>query len=90
MYVNISFQSTTKIVCTFLDQQEGQGAISCDIVYGPCQQSNMIARGTISSPNTVEIDLSTIINPEYCYVVNASNGSMFTVLIDLELTLPSK
>ena len=80
-YVNIIFQPTNKIVCTFLDQREGQGTISCDIAYGPCQQQpNMIARGKITSPNTVDTDLS--INSEYCYVVTASNGT-FAILIDL-------
>lgn len=82
-YVNIIYQPTNKIVCTFLDQQEGQGTISCDIAYGPCQQQPsmpVITRGNISSPNTVDIEL--IVNPEYCYVVNASSRT-FTILIDL-------
>ena len=95
--MNITFEQN-KIVCTFLDQQGGQlTQISCRVAYGPCQQQskyfNMTVQGVLSSPNTVDIDLSTV-NPqanEYCYAVTASSGSMFTILIDLErLTLSSK
>ena len=80
-YVNITFQAADKIMCTFLDQQ-GQSTVSCDVAYGPCQrQPTAISRGTLAAEsNTVNIE----INPdtsEYCYVVNATNGT-FTVLIE--------
>ena len=85
-YVNITFQSANRILCTFLDQQRGQNTMSCDVTYGPCRQEpTEIARGTITTTaNTVNI----AINPqtsEYCYVVNASNGT-FTVLIEGQIT----
>ena len=58
--------------------------MSCDVAYGPCiceQPPTMTAQGTLSSPNTVRIDLPNIPQTsEYCYVVNASNGT-FSVLI---------
>ena len=83
--MNITFQTTNKILCTFLDQQGSQGTVSCDVAYGPCQQQpNTSARGTITAPNIVNI----AINPqtsEYCYVVNASNGT-FTVIIEGMIT----
>ena len=85
-YVNVTFQPANKIIiCIFLDQQEGQSTISCDVFYGPsCQQSlSMTVRGILSSPNTVNIDLSNNTQTdEYCYVV-ASNGT-YTVQIDLQ------
>jgi hypothetical protein len=78
------FQSTNNILCTFLDEQGGhdQTAMSCDVAYGPCQQQPIeIARGTITATSNV---VNIAINPqtsEYCYVVNASNGT-FTVLVE--------
>ena len=87
-HVSITFlnQPTNKIVCTFLDQQEGQGTVSCDVAYGPCQkQPAAIARGTVSADSNV---VNIAINPqtsEYCYVVNASNGT-FTVQIEGQIT----
>jgi hypothetical protein len=83
-YVNIMFQSTNNILCTFLDEQgdHDQTAMSCDVAYGPCQQEpTEIARGAVTTTsNVVNIE----INPqtsEYCYVVNASNGT-FIVLVE--------
>ena len=81
-YVNITFKQN-KFVCTFLDQQGGQlTQISCRVAYGPCQQQpNMVARGSVTSPSTVDIDLPAIPQTnEYCYVVNASNGT-FAIFI---------
>ena len=78
--MNVTFEPANRITCTFLGQQAGQGTISCDVAYGPCQQQpTTIARGKITASDVVNI----AINPqtsEYCYVVNASNGT-FTVLI---------
>lgn len=80
--MNITFQSTNKILCTFLDHQRGQSAVSCDVAYGPCQQEpTEIAWGTITATaNIVNIAIDPQTS-EYCYVVNASNGT-FTVLIE--------
>ena len=56
--------------------------MSCDVAYGPCQQGpTEIARGTITATaNIVNIAIDPQTS-EYCYVVNASNGT-FTVLIE--------
>ena len=69
-------------MCTFLDQQKGQSTVSCDVAYGPCQrQPTAIAQGTVTAEsNIVNIEISPETS-EYCYVVNASNGT-FTVLIE--------
>ena len=80
-----------KIVCTYLSQQEGQSAVTCDVVYWPCphqqQPMVMIAQGTTSSPNIVNIDLpETLLISDYCYSVNASNG---TITIIIEGTIES-
>ena len=80
--MNITFEQN-KIVCTFLDQQGGQHTqLSCIVAYGPCQQQpNMVVQGNIISSNTVDIDLPAIPQTnEYCYVVNASNGT-FAIFI---------
>ena len=86
-YVNVTLEMTNKIVCTFLSQQESRSTISCDVAYGPCQQQpTMIAQGTISSPNTMNIDLPVIPQTsDYCYAVNASNGT-FTVIIEGQIS----
>ena len=74
-YVNITFLSENNILCSFLDQQEGQS--TCNVTYGPCQQvPTEIARGTTSN-----IAIDPQILSEYCYMINASNGT-FTVLIE--------
>ena len=75
-----------KIVCTYPSQREDQSAVTCDIVYWPCpcqqQPAEMIAQGTISSSNIVNIDLpETLPISDYCYSVNASNG-MVTIIIE--------
>ena len=80
----MTLETANKIVCTFLSEQESQSTLSCDVAYGPCQQQpTMIAQGTVSLPNTVNIDLISAISQtsDYCYAVNASNGT-FTVLIE--------
>ena len=81
-YVNITFQSINQILCAFLGQQGGQSTMSCNVAYGPCQQEpTEIARGTITATaNIVNIAIDPQTS-EYCYVVNASNGT-FTVLIE--------
>ena len=60
--------------------------MSCDVAYGPCQQEPLeIVRGTITATaNIVNIAIDPQTS-EYCYVVNASNGT-FTVLIEGEIT----
>ena len=86
-YVSITFQSANKILCTFLDQQiRDQSTMSCDVTYGPCQQElTEISRGKITATaNTVNIAIYPQTS-EYCYMVNASNGT-FTVLIEGEIT----
>ena len=59
--------------------------MSCDVAYGPCQQEpTEIARGTLTATSNI---VNIAIDPqtsEYCYVVNASNGT-FTVLIEGEI-----
>lgn len=82
---------TNKIVCTHLSQQESRSAVTCDVVYWPCQcqqkQMAVIAQGTSSLPNTVNIDLPEILpRSDYCYGVNASNG---TITIIIEGTIES-
>ena len=84
--MDIMFQSTHQILCSFLAQQRDQSTMSCDIAYGPCQQEpTEISRGTITATaNIVNITIDPQTS-EYCYVINASNGT-FTVLIDGEIT----
>ena len=83
-----------KLVCTFLGQNDETSMVSCSVVYGPygCEQQTSMTtqlQGT-SSSNTVSIDILTIQEAsEYCYVVNASNGT-FSVLIKGLLTISSK
>ena len=85
-FVNITFESPNKLLCTFLSQQESKKTLSCDVAYGPVcdQHPTERAQGICSSPTTVVIDLphipQTLLN-EYCYVVNASNG-IFVVQIE--------
>ena len=61
--------------------------MSCDVAYGPCQQEpTEIARGTITTTTNI---VNIVIDPqtsEYCYVVNASNGT-FTVLIEGQIMI---
>ena len=72
-----------KLICTFLSQQESQSTLSCDVAYGLCeQQPTMIARGTISSTNVMDIYLIPDLSQtnDYCYVVNASNGTLSIIV----------
>ena len=63
--------------------------MSCDIAYGPCQQEpTESARGTLNTTSNI---VSISIDPqtsEYCYVINASNGT-FTVLIEGQIIMTS-
>ena len=85
-YVDVTFESTERVVCTFSDQAGNQNK-SCDLTYGTCQQNqkfNMIIRGTMSlnSPNIVIINLTTqLSSSDYCYVILANNGT-FTVQME--------
>ena len=83
--MNITLESATRVVCTFLGLQDIQmmRQLSCDIVYGPCQKnSKEEIHGKRTSFNTVVIDLPTSIQSNvHCYIVNASNGT-FTVLFE--------
>ena len=72
------FQSTNRILCTFLAQQSGQNTMSCDVAYGPCQQEPTVIANIVN----IAIDPQ---KSEYCYVINASNGT-FTVLIEGQIT----
>ena len=79
---------TSKITCTHLNynRQESQSTVTCDVLYWPCQclqqSTAKIARGTMSSPNTVNIDLPEIpTTSDCCYAVTASNGSL-TVIVE--------
>ena len=75
---------STRVVCIFLNEPEGQSEKSCMIVYRPCEQQNMTSQvvGIRNSSNTVVIDLPVNLRlSNYCYVINASNGS-FTVQVE--------
>ena len=83
-FVNVTFVSETRIVCTFLGLHQNQGANSlmCGISYGPCQQTPMTSQGDVGSPNTVNIELpASMSSGTYCYTINASNGT-YTVLVE--------
>ena len=77
-----------KIVCTYLSQQGSQSAVTCDVVYWPCpRQQQPTARIAQGSPNIVNIDLpETLPISDFCYSVNASNG---TITIIIEGTIES-
>ena len=88
-YVDVKFEqfgagSTTRVVCTFLNELERQHEKSCMIVYGPCEQENNMMTsqvGNRNSSNTVIIDLPiNLQSNNYCFVVSA-NGS-FTVQVE--------
>ena len=85
-YVSVNFKTDNRIDCVFLTVQENQlkPSLTCDIVYGPCQQtSDVKVMGTATSSNTVTIDLPLNLNSTptiYCYTINASNGT-FTTLV---------
>lgn len=84
-FMNISFEPTNKLVCTFLNQQsQSESEYSCDIAYGPCKQQPTIAQGRIYSNYTVIIDLSPVPQTsDYCYTVEANIG-IFTTKIEFK------
>ena len=75
--VSVTFESDTRIVCTFLQQSSSK---SCSIDYGVCglQLSTMHVEGHATSSDIVMIDLSleSVQSGVYCYTVNArSDGT---------------
>ena len=72
--VNVSFESDTRIVCTFLQQSSSK---SCAVDYGVCGlQVNKVHReGQANSSDMVIIDLSLerVQSSVYCYTINASS-----------------
>lgn len=77
-YVEVNFEpgdeESVRIVCTFLNQQDNPGEISCDVVYWPCRQQDMTTQllgiRSSSNSNTVIIDLPISLQSwtsDYCY-----------------------
>ena len=88
-YIDLKFEQlgadSTRVVCIFLNEPESQSEKSCMIVYRLCEQQNMtsqVVQGIRNLSNTVVIDLPVNLQSNnYCYVINASNGSL-TVLVE--------
>ena len=81
-YVDVKFESATRIVCEFRNQVRRNNKL-CTIIYGECQKPLiMTIRGntTNDSPNTVRLELHSYLQ-NYCYIINATNGT-YTVLIE--------
>ena len=73
--VSVTFESDTRVVCTYLQQSSSK---SCSIDYGVCglQLSTMHSEGQATSSDNFIIDLSleNVQSSVYCYTVNASSG----------------
>ena len=81
-YVNIKFESTSRVVCEFLNQRDEYNNKSCTITFGSCQQdiTQSVSVQGHTTTNTIRLELSSDLQ-SYCYTINASNGS-FIVLIE--------
>ena len=81
-FVDINFESATRVVCEFRNQDEQSNKL-CGITYGECQQPlNMTTEGnsTVDSPNIVRLELHRYLQ-SYCYTIRATNGS-FTMITE--------
>ena len=86
IYVSVKFETSRRIVCTFLgDQSNGDNVSrqSCVIMYGPCEERLIMTTHGIrlSASNTIIIDLPAESPSNYCYIISASNGT-FSIRIE--------
>lgn len=80
-YVDVTFESSTRVVCTFTEQPGSQNKKSCGIMYGSCgQQLTVTVLGRSTSASTVVIDFPELQSSDYCYIIRASNGT-YTVQV---------
>ena len=81
-YVDVNFESASRVVCRFLNQQDEYSNKSCTITLRLCEQNileSVSVQGHTTS-NPVRLEFSSNLQ-SYCYTINASNGT-FAVLIE--------
>ena len=83
-YVLVTADSTGRITCTFLNQQDSQMEKSCSVFYGQCAEQLSYSSTFHATDDSITVQLNNVIESDlqdYCYATIANNGT-FSVLIE--------